>query len=263
MNPLWIKERAGGSCVWTSAGRRHYRHDLHPYVCLAESCAAERPAFSSYQEWNRHLRGEGGHGQAGLHSETWPDLVHQGSQWLCQGLHDSASTYAFSSKQELQDHIAVYHVHLTPSELQKLLAEPSTEDISSGSRAKQAILAEENNTPQDPAHLSRLVDNYTTNLPRPISACLLCRFTPIPTNAVEARANDPPRSTHESLGKTCSGPQMQDLSRHVADHLETIMLLSLSLMSLVDEKFEGEESDSCTTGNVQDTTSQQSSGAWR
>ncbi|KAH7371574.1 hypothetical protein BKA66DRAFT_469547 [Pyrenochaeta sp. MPI-SDFR-AT-0127] len=85
---------------WSDEGRRHYRRDLQPYMCLSEDCREARPSFASSGEWFLHMRSK--------HTDSWSLKVHNQLSWICTAKHENASIYAFSSKEELLNHIYVH-----------------------------------------------------------------------------------------------------------------------------------------------------------
>ncbi|KLU90808.1 hypothetical protein MAPG_10659 [Magnaporthiopsis poae ATCC 64411] len=234
----WVRENENGSVAWTSEGRRHYRNDLRPYVCLAESCSTLRPAFASETEWHCHMRS--------AHSEFWPHKIHQKPVWTCQGPHENGSLYTFPTKRELTDHIAMHHVHSAMLQTRSEPSSPSPNQHDDTAKAGCSVpgqasekiagkpapgTAEAGKAAQQ--LLSQLAEEYSAKTQRPASVCPLCMLDLEKEKSREvqgAEASSPQRESTSALPKD-GAPAPPELWRHIADHLHVLMVLSLQLMT--------------------------------
>lgn len=72
--------------------------DLDPYICISERCV-DNPTFSSVKSWQSHMRKE--------HGNEWSRYVHESPTWHCNLEHDK--TFSFSSLLQFEDHCRVKH----------------------------------------------------------------------------------------------------------------------------------------------------------
>ncbi|KAI1124293.1 hypothetical protein F5Y10DRAFT_249669 [Nemania abortiva] len=68
INRAHVQETKSGALKWSDEGRRHYRNDLQPYVCLSKDCYETRPTYSSSATWLHHMTSK--------HSENWVRDIH-------------------------------------------------------------------------------------------------------------------------------------------------------------------------------------------
>ncbi|KAK6507646.1 hypothetical protein TWF481_006072 [Arthrobotrys musiformis] len=98
-----IHTREDGSRGWSEEGRCHYKNDLQPYVCIAESCSKLRPSYSSSGDWFDHM--------TSTHSEYWAQVINDESLLTCPVEHENDSNYLFSTLAELYNHNFLHHNH--------------------------------------------------------------------------------------------------------------------------------------------------------
>ncbi|KLU83540.1 hypothetical protein MAPG_02597 [Magnaporthiopsis poae ATCC 64411] len=227
----WVTKNANGIETWTSEGRRHYRSDLRPYVCLAENCSALRPVFASDTEWHCHMRSAGHDSDDMLHSESWAHKIHQQPFWTCQGPHEGDSLYSFPTKKELTNHIAKHHI---PQQHGSGRARHGSPDQTTEwtTRELMSETAETGNASQQ--LLSQLAEKYAAKSQRPASACPLClrnlEKEPESHKLQDGKASCAWQVSSSALlaGGAIAPPE---LWRHIADHLHDLMILSLQLMT--------------------------------
>lgn len=202
---------------------QHIDRDLKPYICLSEECLDAQTAFPTFNQWYRHME---------LHDGGWHQKVYLTSSWVCPfcGL----SNTVYNSPQALYSHLTESHGEdFTSLQLQA---------ISRQSKVEQ---------------------------PRAWNDCLLCCFTieerkSVGESIVSKRQKRQPnqeafKSNRKNLEMTSPDPhgsdldlldtsdsdnadshqrrrKRQDLSnavaRHIATHLQTLMLLTLRFAAL-------------------------------
>ncbi|KAL7921155.1 hypothetical protein ACQKWADRAFT_327934 [Trichoderma austrokoningii] len=202
--------------------RQHIDRDLKPYVCLFEECEDAHPAYSTYKEWSRHMD---------LHDWRWYQTIYLISSWVCAICGPSNSSY--NSSDALHSHLAKSHGDDIPSSTM-------LQAISRQSKVEQ---------------------------PRAWNDCLLCCFT-----IEEQKGKDDPNASkrqirqqkqetvkssrktletagpdHPSLDLELSGlssdsdnadshqqrpERLSAVARHIAAHLQVLMLLTLRFAAL-------------------------------
>ncbi|KAK6515996.1 hypothetical protein TWF281_004586 [Arthrobotrys megalospora] len=222
INRSLIKARPNNYTEWSDEGRWHYRNDLQPYVCIAESCCKSRPTYPSSREWISHMMS--------THSEYWSQNIHGQSLWTCPAEHENDSCYVFSTRDELDNHILLQHEH----------AEGLRREEVSETMAKQYG-----------------VENWQL-----ASSCPLCLFRLDADPAQETRLDGVTAPTETSQGeKKRLGLHRQSIKKvklassaveannittswamgsHIAEHLHYLMIVSLQLMSAMDGAAYGE-----------------------
>ncbi|KAI1086177.1 hypothetical protein F5B19DRAFT_182353 [Rostrohypoxylon terebratum] len=90
--------KKNGRHTWSQKGRKHYRYDLRPYICISEGCFE---SFTSKGSWAEHMTSE--------HSEDWPQRIHNEPVWVCDLKHDQATLYMFATRVELENHVHLHH----------------------------------------------------------------------------------------------------------------------------------------------------------
>ncbi|KAK4144819.1 uncharacterized protein C8A04DRAFT_11232, partial [Dichotomopilus funicola] len=212
--------------------RRHTDEDLETYPCISEECPDGHPAHPSFDAWFHHMKS---------HSPLWherlyptPSRVHV--CLVCENNHD-----VYNTAEELHRHLTDDHSDMFDASKLRVIAQ--------GSKVER---------------------------PRPWNECLMCRY---PVEEV-ARLTPPKRQKrqlsldHNKRLKPAAAPELQGpsvprkledcpspsddsleeqnkpalddsktMARHIAGHLQTLMLLTIRLASLQKEEDGDEEED--------------------
>jgi len=201
------------------ASRRHIDEDLQPYVCIYDSCSESHPAFSSFALWLAHMKG---------HDRRWHQRAFPTSSWICAVCDDNPDTH--TSPEALHAHIVQAHGDMFPS-------------------------------PQLPA----IARQSKVERPRPWNECLLCCFTVEDAESPPKRRKDQPvnetsnkrsrtsfamkhpradRDVDQESDRSKDSPDVaalkltsdnaETMARHVAAHLQVLMLLTIRLAHTYD-----------------------------
>ncbi|KAJ3553721.1 hypothetical protein NPX13_g10815 [Xylaria arbuscula] len=220
--------------------RRHIDEDFKPYACLAEECSQAHPSYPTLDEWFKHM---------GLHSNRWNERVYLTPSWVCTICEDNWETY--DSPQALSSHIKECHTHRF-----------SSEDIQLISRQSK------------------------TDKPRSSNECLLCHFVVdhpqktasllFPKREKDEEKQEAAKVPRRSLGMTNPNshkaistlsdsssnsdddtvlPRQDQLrerprpvARHIATHLQTLMLLAIRFSEV--NNFKEEPGDDAESNSV-------------
>ncbi|KAJ0419564.1 hypothetical protein BJY00DRAFT_154308 [Aspergillus carlsbadensis] len=79
--------------------QKHINEDFRPYICVSEKCAQPLVRFASSWEWLQHTVGE--------HGETWYREVHAPSAWICPLCTEESAS--FLTADSLAEHLHNYH----------------------------------------------------------------------------------------------------------------------------------------------------------
>ncbi|EPS39001.1 hypothetical protein H072_7246 [Dactylellina haptotyla CBS 200.50] len=214
--------KRGGYTGWSDEGRRHYRNDLQPYVCIAEGCSKSRPTYSSSRDWFEHM--------TSTHSKYWSQNIQDQSPWACPFEHESNSAYVFSRQDELYNHFHLQH------ETEKALN--MNDEIES------------------------LARQYRIESLRQASSCPLCWFAIEGEPSQDDESDEVISSADTSQGKkkhlelhrksikrvkllsgTIEANKVATswaMGSHIAEHLHYLMIVSLQLMSAIEGASYGE-----------------------
>ncbi|KAJ4065440.1 hypothetical protein NW756_004716 [Fusarium oxysporum] len=236
----WCNELLDRSVVrnnrWSNIGRLHYKRDLKPFPCISETCGESRPSFSSRKQWLEHMRSK--------HSMTWPQTLYGEMMWVCHDhVEDGESIpYAFSSKNELDQHMLVIHhskKRLSDNELTKYLEHQSSLidtmspsscplcffEVENSLGAKQPSSSKSGGTPPEP---SKRVQSNKKDQKRVDSRV---RFAEDVKAASDVDTGD--NLDHDSS-------TLFALELHIAAHLQFLLVMSLRLMETLDHDTEEE-----------------------
>ncbi|TGJ72398.1 hypothetical protein EYR41_004296 [Orbilia oligospora] len=211
--------RANGHNEWSNEGRRHYRQDLQPYVCIAASCSKLRPTYSSSREWFNHM--------VSAHSECWSQNLHNKPLLTCLAGHDNNSASIFSTRDELFNHNILHHNHI--EEL----------NIGKGDDGR--------------------AEDYAIEGASLASLCPLCFFRVETDLDHEEKPTDDYTSPDEAsqgqrkkvkYSKNTTGPEKivtsWAMGSHIAEHLHYLMVVSLQLMSAMNGELYGKNDTEST-----------------
>ncbi|KAK6500265.1 hypothetical protein TWF481_010610 [Arthrobotrys musiformis] len=225
-----IHIKQGDYTMWSDEGRRHYRNDLQPYVCIAEGCSKSRPTYSSSRDWFNHM--------ISIHSEYWSQNIHSQSLYTCPVEHENNSAYIFSTRDELYGHILLQHeptaVLKLDEDTQNVAKQYGVEDLCLTSSCPLCLFPLE----ADPSQ-----DNESDDTISPTDT----------SKAKKKRLGLHRRSVKRAKLSSSSSPVEVNkvatswaMGSHIAGHLHYLMIVSLQLMSAMDGASygEGDTSDS-------------------
>ncbi|KAM0710562.1 hypothetical protein Q7P35_002233 [Cladosporium inversicolor] len=198
---------------WSDHGRRHYRRDLQPYVCVAEDCRELRPSFASSREWFTHMSSN--------HTDSWSSKLHNRLDWICTARHENSSVYAFSYKEELLNHIRLHQCKTWACtgkhEGNSIYA------FDSKDRLLRHIADHQCNGENDLEGSNLEHSECLARRARQALSCPLCLFSmeekPLNDENMADKADDEDTVTSWVMGS------------HIAEHLHHLMIVSLKIIS--------------------------------
>ncbi|KAL7624378.1 hypothetical protein AAE478_005942 [Parahypoxylon ruwenzoriense] len=255
---------------WTVRGRNHYLEDLEPYICISEECEQELPSFASASAWLEHMES--------THSPTWPNDIHRQAMWRCNLSHEdegySTSERFFSTPDDLYNHFWFLHPHqkidgvdierfhetyLVQDWRQKdvcplcCYAVESARDTQDGHPALSSKNAQQHGSgASNPINSSQKPEQEPQRGSRKRSKVTYADAPSGPQRVLddhEASGSKDERYSpkNDEVYKYVKGrettPPDRTLARHIATHLNHIMLLSIRLMVISDIETPVEEDD--------------------
>ncbi|KAK4233928.1 hypothetical protein C8A03DRAFT_47631 [Achaetomium macrosporum] len=224
----WCGKTIGKQDMNDSDWRRHIDEDLKPYTCISDACSDSHPTFPSFALWLAHMK---------EHNRRWHQRVFPTSGWICAMCDDCPEIH--TSPEALHGHMVQAHGDLFP--------EPQLQAIARQSKVER---------------------------PRPWNECLLCCFTVeeaelLPKRRKEQLVNDagnkssrtsfamkhpkPEReidqgsdASDDSLdvpGLALTADNAETMARHIATHLQALMLLTIRLAFLSRDRSQETQDD--------------------
>ncbi|KAL6881284.1 hypothetical protein J3F83DRAFT_47012 [Trichoderma novae-zelandiae] len=215
----WCSELLNKKTLSESEWRRHIDRDLKPYICLSEACPEAHPAYPTFDEWYRHME---------LHDWRWHQRVYLTSSWMCTICEFSLHTYI--SPQALYSHLEESHSgEFTHAQLQAISRQSKTEQPRTSNECLLCCFAVEEQGNCGEAVFPKRRKGQTKQ-----EASKSARKT-------LEMANPNPHSSDSELSDTSSDSddvgsdhrtqrskgRSKAVSRHVAVHLQVLMLLTL------------------------------------
>ncbi|KAL2194028.1 hypothetical protein P885DRAFT_43743 [Corynascus similis CBS 632.67] len=232
--------------ITESEWRRHTDDDLKPYPCISEECPEGHPVYPSFGLWFSHMKS---------HNKKWHQRVYLTPGWVCVVCDDSHEVYRSAG---------ALHLHLT--------------------EAHQDMF--------DASRLHAISRQSKIERPRAGNECLLCCFTVeeiaagsrtgLPKRqkkqlhqdsdkrsrtALEMRDQNPLREVEDSSDASDDSLDAENelasdnaelMARHIAGHLQALMLLTIRLASLQNEEDDDDgqdaNSDSVDLGDTSEAT---------
>ncbi|KAL8420551.1 hypothetical protein RB594_003366 [Gaeumannomyces avenae] len=204
--------------------RMHVDEDLEPYICISEQCGNLPPAFSTREDWRKHMRSK--------HRADWAQYMHRPHRWLCTIKHSPPRP--FESEQLLLDHLRKEHSEDFPEAELVLIASRSKvpvpseayicqfcgEDVAATLGAGSAGGSKSTEKPVTKSegfgsHTDTLEPSGLQNDPSPTA----CGTPPSPSGA-----SHDVKATLAFHKKDVLAIRMW---KHIADHLESMALWSL------------------------------------
>ncbi|KAL7921713.1 hypothetical protein ACQKWADRAFT_321286 [Trichoderma austrokoningii] len=110
----WCSEPLDKKILSESQWRRHIDRDLEPYICLSEECQDTHPAYSTFDEWYSHM---------GRHNPRWYQKIYPSSTWVCTICEFNPGVY--SNPQALNSHLQESHHKTFTNEQLHVLSQQS------------------------------------------------------------------------------------------------------------------------------------------
>ncbi|KPM39643.1 hypothetical protein AK830_g6898 [Neonectria ditissima] len=221
----WCSEQLSKKTLSENEWRQHMDRDLKPYVCLSEACEEADPVYPTFDEWFRHME---------LHNRRWYRKVYLTSSWSCGLCEFNPDVY--SSPLTLYSHLEKSHGgDFTNEQLQAIARQCKTEQprtwndcllccfsVGDQGNENEAIFPKRRKGLQHPQAVKRARQTLEMSNPDPHSS-----ETELSDTDSDSDGTGP--QNHESQRtRECS----KATARHIAAHLQVLMLLTLRLAAL-------------------------------
>lgn len=230
--------------------RRHIERDLKPYLCLSESCSSQHPSFSTLDEWITHMHS---------HDRRWYRKIFLKPSWICTICEDDNSD-TYLSAEGLYSHLQQIHA--------QEFTTPEMQVISRQSRMEQPRIANEcllcsfvvTESETEPVNeqaktalgkhpresQSRIDDEDSRDL---MDMTSVSEFQTDEMSSDSDTLSNPDVEFTPIPAKRYADDQSRAISRHIAAHLQVLMLLTVRFMAL--DKIEDVDAQSdCNSESV-------------
>ncbi|PTB70808.1 hypothetical protein BBK36DRAFT_1109023 [Trichoderma citrinoviride] len=236
----WCSELLSKKTLSASEWRRHIDRDLKPYICLSEACPEAHPAYATFDEWYRHME---------LHDRRWHQHTYLTSSWVCTICELSSDNY--NSPQALYLHLEESHAtEFSHPQLQAISRQSKTEQPRASNDCLLCCFAVEAQGNIGEAVFPKRRKGQTKQQASKSARKTLEMAHPSPHNSDSELSDTSSDSDNmgSDHGKERSKSRLKAVSRHVAVHLQGLMLLTLrfaaALQDIDGDVDDGTKSDS-------------------
>ncbi|EAQ84990.1 hypothetical protein CHGG_09004 [Chaetomium globosum CBS 148.51] len=209
--------------ITESEWRRHTDDDLKPYPCISEECPDGHPVYPSFGPWLSHMES---------HSKRWHQRVYLIPGWVCPVCEDSHDVYR--SPEALHLHLTeTHHDMFDASRLQAVARQSKIERPRAWNECPLCCFTVEEVPPgPDTGQKRQKKQLHQENDKRPKTTSKMRDSTP--SREIEYHSD----SSNDSIitEKHLTSDDTEMMARHIAGHLQTLMLLTIRLASLQNEE---------------------------
>ncbi|KAL6829745.1 hypothetical protein V8C40DRAFT_168253 [Trichoderma camerunense] len=237
----WCSELLSKKTLSESEWRQHIDRDLKPYICLSEGCPEAHPAYPTFDEWFTHME---------LHDSRWHQQIYLTSSWVCTVCEFNQDVY--SSPQALYSHLEESHSDdFTNEQLQAISRQSKTEEprasddcllccfeVQNKGNADEPMFPKRRKGQPKQEASKRARKTLEMTSPNPHSSDLDLSDNSSDSDDMSSHQNRRQRNKDRSKA----------VARHVAVHLQVLMLLTLRFAAVLEHDDEdlddGTKSDS-------------------
>ncbi|KAH6616959.1 hypothetical protein F5144DRAFT_606479 [Chaetomium tenue] len=216
--------------ITESEWRRHTDDDLKPYPCISDECPDGHPVYASFGPWLSHMES---------HSKRWHQRVYLIPGWVCPVCEDSHDVY--KSPEALHLHLAeAHHNMFDANRLQAVARQSKIERPRAWNECPLCCFTVEE-VPAGPGTGQKRQKKQLHQENDKRSKTFSEMRDSTPSREIEYRSD----SSDDSLitEKHLTSDDAEMMARHIAGHLQTLMLLTIRLASLPNEEADGSEQD--------------------
>ncbi|KAI0410588.1 hypothetical protein F5X98DRAFT_385348 [Xylaria grammica] len=199
----------------------HVDKEFKPYTCLAEECEEAYPAYPTFDDWFKHMKD---------HHKRWHQRFYVTSNWLCTICKDNLDVYR--SPQALYLHMQGLHADFTDEQLQVVSRQSRMEYSRAWNDCLLCCFTVEERENKSRAIFpgglrgNRKQENTKSTGKNPDMANRRARN-------IETEPSDTSSDSDSAESRHRRPQQIEErlrvVARHVAAHLQTLMILTLRL----------------------------------
>ncbi|KAL8367018.1 hypothetical protein RB595_007615 [Gaeumannomyces hyphopodioides] len=216
----WCGKIIGKQDMNDSDWRRHVDEDLKPYTCISDACSDGHPAFPSFTLWLAHMK---------EHNRRWHQRAFPTSGWICALCDDSPEIY--TGPEALHGHLVQAHGDLFPeSQLQAIARQSKVERPRPWDECLFCCFKVEETEPPPKRRKEQLVNKAGNKSSR--TSFAIKHPKPERENDQGSDASD---DSLDVPGLVLTADNAETMARHIATHLQALMLLTIHLAFLSDD----------------------------
>lgn len=203
---------------------QHIDRDLKPYICLSEECLDSHSAYPTFSEWHRHMK---------LHDWRWYQKTYLTPSWVCPLC--GPSNNAYNNSNALYSHLAESHSDKFPStELEAISRQSKIEQrrawndcllccfiINERKSEDKSAVSKRENGQQEQVIVKSFRSHF--EMPSPDDAGLDLDLSDTSSDSDSAETPQQKMQRRE---------RSNVIARHIASHLQVLMLLTLRFVAL-------------------------------
>jgi len=231
--------------------RKHVENDLKPYICISEKCCEPIQSFSTFRSWHGHMLSQ--------HGLLWHQDAHPTSSWVCPLCHNTAEPFNVAC--ELYRHMKETH-QLTEEQLDAIVQMSRIRvrrrpDICplcglhvEDDTGAQVTMEDTKSRPTDPNKRSQ---------DSPLLESITKRFRQDPDTGLLVSPEPPGPPLDRRVEEAGNKSRVELMARHVASHLQMLMLLNIKLLSVRDSRDDEGTSIASSSAVTGDNSTRQTS----
>ncbi|KAK4083834.1 transcriptional regulator family: GATA type zinc finger [Trichoderma aggressivum f. europaeum] len=231
LNCDWCFSPLSGDEFKGDKWKMHLNEDFKPFLCLSEKCSEPLKRFATSRAWFSHM--------LEAHGQNWHREVHLPAWWSCPLCNSQETTYP--KAQDLSEHISKLHSDVfTEQQIQVIVHQSRLRAPRPQDTCPLCCLSmnDEQNANQDgqllkkafskPPNQGQQLAESSKRIKTEAGSIQLDHHSNTDTGSTE---QEPPNSQipgSQSLGQL----NIETIAKHVAAHLQGMMLFSLRMMAL-------------------------------
>ncbi|PGG96933.1 hypothetical protein GX51_07581 [Blastomyces parvus] len=201
--------------------RQHVDADLMPYLCIAPECTEHLVQFPDFAHWFNHMKEHGQH----WHREIYPRLT-----WACPNC--KLEENDFFSSDRLLRHLGECHADVYTAEQRGAISRLSYDiELRAQDECLLCCYKLEKTALPNPAHSAK----RRKQPPREVK-CKRARTNSETSHPKRNSLSDEEPRTHNDVNLSRSPQTSKTMARHIAGHLQMLMLLTVRLASIQNDQ---------------------------
>ncbi|KAK0761763.1 hypothetical protein N5P37_004562, partial [Trichoderma harzianum] len=211
--------------------KKHLNEDFKPFLCLSEKCSEPLKRFPTSTTWFDHM--------LEAHGKNWHREVHLPTWWICPLCNNQETSYP--KMQDLSEHISRLHgAVFTEQQIQIIVQQsrlraPRSQDVcplcclpmKDEQDRDEDVRALKRSFPKLSIEAEQLTESYK-RIKTETGSIQLDQHNDVNVDSAEQATPNPQVPAFQSQGQL----SVETIARHVAAHLQGIMLFSLRMISL-------------------------------
>lgn len=218
--------------ITDSTCRKHLNEDFKPFICISEKCKGQANRFATSRAWFGHMLES--------HGQNWHREIHLPIWWICPLCNSKETT--FSRAQDLSEHILKLHDDIfTKPQIQVIVHQSQLRSPRPQDMCPLCCLSmrDEQGKEKEEQHLKVARPDFSSKDQTPGESPKRVKTETGSTRQAQYGSLEFEGEMREMIPdtgtKTAEDTQrvgIESIARHVAAHLEGIMLFTLRMMSL-------------------------------